>query len=76
MTRKEVVEQDGFIVETTWKDALTTVVFSDGKTFGKGNAKWYTSDPYDENLGKSLAFTRAVARWARKAEKQLIRSLG
>lgn len=40
-----------------------------------GHAKKHPDDPYDENVGKSIAYYRAQQRLSRKLERGLIRAL-
>lgn len=57
------------------EDALTTVAIYDYITGlgARAHALWFREDTYDENIGVQVAYSRAVARLARKQEKYWIK---
>lgn len=74
--KRVVTEENGITVEAVWDGAITTVTVDDGTIQGRGHARWFHTDKYDEGLGYALAYRRALYRWAKRGEDKLIRSLG
>lgn len=77
---RETTEIDGLLLEVNYDAGGLTTSTLTGNVYGReiiarANARWNPVDEYDRNIGKAISYYRAVNRFARKAEKALIKSL-
>lgn len=73
--RTKMYLDDDLSTVVTFDGAITSAtVYDNDGVYARGNAKHNPADDYSATFGELLAVTRARGRYARKVERNLIRS--